>query len=894
MNFALGHSIRQPLLAAIAISLALAITAPAADTPSEAINLAVVATPSTSFVSGHEKLSAINDGFDPKDSGDTTHGEYGNWPQSGTQWVQLDWSQPISTKEVKVYWWNDHRGVRIPKACRLLYWDGNKFTPVANAHGLGVVEHQYNVTQFDEVTTTKLRLEFDSVETSSTGILEWQVLDSGKSPTFPPRVSAGVERVVVRGGKTHLSGRVQSLTRGGAKTPTAWSKVAGPGAVKFEDASAVETTATFAEPGEYVLALTAGTPPQTAQAELKVRVADLPPVPALKPLEVGPYTLQSPFWNPRAKALIVNWIPHCIRKISDPNLKEGGINNFIAAAEKLAGKPVRRRDQYPFTNAWVYNTLEAACIALMIDPQGDPEILAAQDTMRATLDDWIPKILAAQEPDGYLQTFYTLNDLKHWAPERRGDHEGYVAGYFLDAAVSHYILTRGEDRRMYDAAKRLAECWDRNIGPPPKQAWYDGHQALEMALVRFGRLVNQVEGQGQGDKYVSLAKFLLDCRDDGSDYDQSHVPVTQQYEAVGHAVRAVYSYTGMADVAIATRDLDYLSAVYSLENNLVNTKYYVTGGVGSGESSEGFGPDYSLRHNAYCESCSSCGEIFFQHRLHRLEHQASYADLYEQTLYNALLGSMDLEGKNFYYDNPLDCGHPRYDWHGCPCCVGNIPRTLLALPTWMYSTDEQGIYVNLFVGSTVKIPGVAGTDVELVQKTEYPWKGQVAIVVNPAESREFTIRVRSPQHDVSELYHSTPSADGIRSLTVNGEPVTTPVANGYLALTRQWKAGDTIAFEVPLTVQRVKGIDLIEATRDKVALRFGPLVYSFENVDQKLGPEKVLSPTAPLQPHWSGDLLEGVMTIQGKWADGSPLLAIPNYARHNRGKTQSQVWVRDK
>ena len=187
-------------------------------------------------------------------------------------------------------------------------------------------------------------------------------------------------------------------------------------------------------------------------------------------------------------------------------------------------------------------------------------------------------------------------------------------------------------------------------------------------------------------------------------------------------------------------------------------------------SSEGFGPNYSLRHNAYCESCSSCGQVFFQHRLHRLEHEASYADLYEQTLYNALLGSMDLEGKNFYYDNPLDCGHPRYDWHGCPCCIGNIPRTLLALPTWMYSTDAEGIYVNLFVGSTVKIPSVAGTDVELVQKTEYPWKGQVAIVVNPAESREFTIRVRSPRHDISELYrlHSrTPTAFSRSRSTAN-------------------------------------------------------------------------------------------------------------------------------
>ena len=266
-------------MAAVAISLAFAIGVRAADTPPDAVNLAVVATPSTSFVSGHETLTAINDGFDPKDSGDTQHGEYGNWPQSGTQWVQLEWPQPISTKEVKVYWWNDYRGVRIPKACRLSYWDGNAFVPVANAKGLGLAEHQYNVTQFDEVTTTKLRLEMDSDETFSTGILEWQVLDSGKSPTFPPIVIAGSDRVVVCGGKTYLNGRVQSLARGGIKAPATWSKRSGPGAVTFEDATATETTAIFTEPGEYVLALTAGTPPQTAQAELKVRVADMPPTP---------------------------------------------------------------------------------------------------------------------------------------------------------------------------------------------------------------------------------------------------------------------------------------------------------------------------------------------------------------------------------------------------------------------------------------------------------------------------------------------------------------------------------------------------------------------------------------------------------------------------------------
>jgi DUF1680 family protein len=203
-----------------------------------------------------------------------------------------------------------------------------------------------------------------------------------------------------------------------------------------------------------------------------------------------------------------------------------------------------------------------------------------------------------------------------------------------------------------------------------------------------------MEGGGKGDPYIKLAKFLLDCRGGGGEYDQSHVPVQQQYEAVGHAVRAVYNYSGMADVATETGDLDYRSAVMSLWDNITNKKYYVTGGIGTGETSEGFGPNYSLQHNAYCESCSSCGQIFFQYKMNLSYHDARYADLYEETMYNALLGSLDLKGENFYYQNPLAGGRPRYPWHACPCCVGNIPRTLLMVPTWTYVKDDDGIYAS--------------------------------------------------------------------------------------------------------------------------------------------------------------------------------------------------------
>ena len=861
----------------------------------DVINLAAVAEPSSSYVSGDTTLAALNDGYAPRNSRDNRQGSYGNWPRTGTQWVEYKWDQAISTKRMDVYWWIDGAGVGAPRACRLLYWDGGKFIPVTDAVGLGVAGNTFNTTTFQEARTTRLRLEIDSDGRLSTGVLEWRVYDSGSSPEFPPRVLAGVDRAVVAGGRTYLSGVVKALKPG--PTKILWSKAFGPGDVNFEDAAALESAALFSVPGDYELKLTAGEGNLSASALLKVRVEAPPPPERLDVVYTKRYKIDSPLWTARAKALIVNWIPHCIDQINSTNLTDGqgGIDNFVEAAKALRNEPHRPQKGYVFANAWVHQTVESICIALMVDPQGDPDIIAAQAKMRATLEDWIPKILAAQEPDGYLQTAYTLANRaqwpQRWNPPQRGNHEGYVSGYFIESAINHYTLTEGKDTRLYDAAKKLADCWVANLGPGKKE-WYDGHQEMEQALVRFGRFVNDMEGNGRGDSYVKLAKFLLDCRRNGSDYDQSQLPVTRQYEAVGHAVRAMYNYSGMADVAAETGDSDYQSAVLSLWNNLVNKKYYVTGGVGSGDTSEGFGPDYSLRNNAYCEACSSCGLVFFQYKMNLAYHDAKYADLYEETLYNALLGSIDLEGSNFYYDNPLVSSAGRYRWHTCPCCVGNIPRTLLMIPTWTYVKGKEGLYVNLFIGSTIQVEKLAGTDVEMVQKTDYPWSGQVSITVNPKASKEFSIFVRVPNRQTSELYSPTPEVRGLTSLSVNGSPLTPRIEKGYAVITRQWQTGDKIEMELPLKPQRLKSDDRIAADRGLVALRYGPLVYNVEradqpSIDQALGSQ-------PLSAEWNGRLLGGVMVLKGAWADGSPMLAIPNYARNNRLlPCPSRVWLKD-
>ena len=633
-----------------------------------------------------------------------------------------------------------------------------------------------------------------------------------------------------------------------------------------------------------MLKLAAQADGQTGASTLKVRVEVPPPAKRLNVVYTKNYSIDSPLWNERAKSLIVNWIPHCIDYCERTDLKEGegGLDNFIEAGKALRGEPHARHKGYVFANAWVHQTVESMCIALMVDAKGDPEMLAAQAKMRATLADWIPKILAAQEPDGYLQTAYTLANRKdwprRWSPEHRGDHEGYVSGYFIESAINHYTLTNGQDLRLYNAAKKLADCWVANIGPGKKE-WFDGHQEMEQALVRFGRFVNDMEGNERGADYIKLAKFLLDSRRGGQEYDQSHLPPEKQYEAVGHAVRATYFYSGMADIAAETGDHDYQSAVMSLWDNMVNKKYYVTGGIGSGETSEGFGPNYSLRNDAYCESCSSCGLIFFQYKLNLAYHDARYADLYEQTMYNALLGATDLEGENFCYTNPL-VNTLRTPWHVCPCCVGNIPRTLLMLPTWMYAKDSSGIYVNLFVGSRVNMEKVAGTDIEMVQKTDYPWSGSVAITVNPAQSQTFSVYVRIPNRTTSELYTPTPTVGGVKKLTVNGKTVTAKIVKGYAVLTRQWKKGDRIELELPMEPQRVTADSRIKANSGRVALCYGPLVYNVERADQR-DIEQTISAT-PLQAQWRGDLLGGIMTLTGKWEDGTPLLAVPNYVRMNR------------
>jgi DUF1680 family protein len=844
-------------------------------------NLAMVATVTSSARNG-QPVNTLNDGAAPVSVSSARPRTAPRNPRTNV-WVQYEWPQPVSTKEIGVFFWDYNANIRLPEGYRLQYWNGSSFVPMPNSKGLDKTNNQLNNTSFDEIKTTRIRLELDSAEWGITSVLEWVVYKTDNSPNPPPLVNPGADRDVMIGGKTYLSATVHSV---GALSKVTWQKITGPGTVSFSDPSELNGSASFSAIGDYVLGITAAEGSTNASAaQIKVKVHQPPPVKRLDVVYTKKYSIDNKLWNDRAKAMIVNWIPYCIdqNERTDLTTGQGGLDNFIEAAKALRGEPHAKHKGYVFSNAWVHQTVEAMCIALMVDPKGDKEIIAAHEKMRTTLERWIPMILAAQEPDGYLHTAFTLRDTtkwkERWSPRNRGDHEGYVAGYFIESAINHYTLTEGKDKRLYNAAKKLADCWVRNIGPGKKE-WYDGHQEMEQALVRFGRFVNDMEGGGKGDSYIALSKFLLDNRKNGSEYDQSHVPVQQQYEAVGHAVRATYNYSAMADIAAETGDVDYQSAVMSLWNNLTNKKYYFTGGIGSGETSEGFGGNYSLRNNAYCESCSSAGLIFFQYKMNLAYHDAKYVDIYEETMYNALLGSLDLEGKNFYYTNPLSSSQDRDPWHVCPCCVGNIPRTLLMIPTWTYVTGDKALYVNLFIGSTINVEKVAGTDVQMVQKTNYPWSGAVAITVNPKIAKEFTMYVRVPNRTTSELYTPDKEVKGLKWIKVNGRLIKPEIDKGYAMIKRIWKAGDRIELEMPMEVQKFTADGRIEADKDKVALRYGPLVYNVEKADQP-DIEKAIG-KSPFSVEWKENLLRGILVIKGQWADGTPLVAIPNYARNNR------------
>jgi len=616
-----------------------------------------------------------------------------------------------------------------------------------------------------------------------------------------------------------------------------------------------------------------------------------PPGPPLEPVRLRHLTVRG-FWRDQVKRLTEHWVPHCIAQ-----MEEGGrgqeLLNLVHAARVLKGRPAAKYTGAPWSDAYVYNTIEAACYAVAFDPAGDRDLADAQAFLRKKLDAWIPIVLAAQADDGYIHSFHTVNGRPRYS--NTGHHEFYVQGYFLEAGVAHYRGTGGKDRRLYDAAVRCADHLCATFGPPPRRTWIYGHAGMGLALGRLARLVDEVEGPGKGRKYVDLAKYLFDHRHTDpkhhNPYNQTHRPVVEMAHAVGHAVRATYFNGAVADLAMLTGDAAYRAAADRLWTSATDRRMYVTGGVGSTGHGEAFGADYDLpNETAYCESCAGCGLAFWADRMNRMRHDAACIDVAERVLYNNVLGAVELTGENFFYQNPLAGEQKRYPWHGCPCCVGNIPRALLAIKDRIYATsaDRKALFVNHFVAGEATVPDLGGAAVRLVQETEYPWKGEVVLRLHPETPAAFAVHLRIPDRGTSALYTPAPALAGRFTLEVNGEAQQAEVVRGYARVQRTWRAGDRIALALPIEVQRVRADERVEADRGRVALQYGPLVYGIEDVDHDGHCRSVvLAPEAPLRAAWKPDLLGGVMAVE---QPGGRLVAIPNFVRLNRGGW-AQVWI---
>jgi hypothetical protein len=607
------------------------------------------------------------------------------------------------------------------------------------------------------------------------------------------------------------------------------------------------------------------------------------------PFEPAPFTavhLTDSFWAPRIETNRLTTIPYAFGKCEET----GRMDNFIRAAAALRGEPLTHANLpgYPFDDTDVYKVIEGASYVLAAQP--DPKL-------RAYLDKVIAGIGAAQEPDGYLYTARTINP-RHphkwagptrWLRDPDQSHELYDAGHLFEAAAAHYQAT-GETNLLGIALKE-ANLLCATFGPETNQLHlWPGHEVVEMGLVKLYRITGQ-------RRYLDLAKYFIDVRGPGGDaYHQSHIKPVEQTEAVGHAVRAGYLYSGMADVAALTSDPRYVGAIDKIWENAAGKKLYVTGGIGAVPSGEAFGADYFLPNlNAYCETCAAVANDYWNQRLFLLHGGGKYVDVLERTLYNGLLSGVSLDGRLFFYDNPLesDGRHARSPWFGCACCPGNITRFMASVPGYFYARRGRAIYVNLFASGVADIKLDDGRTVTLTQETRYPWDGAIRLAVQPDKPGRLAIHLRIPGWARNEaspggLYTFVDKLDESPALRVNGKPAPVQLQDGYAVLNRKWKKGDVIQLDLPMPVRRVAASERVEADRGRIALQRGPIVYCLEWPDNPgvSVRDAVLADDAKLTAQFEPDLLNGVETVQA-----GRLKAIPYYAWANRGKGGMEVWI---
>ena len=619
------------------------------------------------------------------------------------------------------------------------------------------------------------------------------------------------------------------------------------------------------------------------------------------------------FWGQRLEASRNVTIPLAFSKCES----EGRYKNFENAAAHLKDPSKVFKVNgvgYSFDDTDPYKTLEGAAYILQTYPD---------KKLEAYCDSVIDIIASAQEPDGYLYTARTQNPANphHWAGDRRWvkeedlSHELYNLGHMIEGAVAYWQATG--KRKFLDIACRYADVACKEVGPNPGQICVvPGHQIAEMAMARLYLATGQ-------QRYLDFAKFLLDYRGKTTiktEYSQSHRPVVEQDEAVGHAVRAAYMYAGMADVAALTGDKSYINAIDNIWWNIVEKKLYITGGIGATSSGEAFGKNYELPNmSAYCETCAAIGNVYVNYRLFLLKGNSKFYDVLERTLYNGLISGVSLQGDGFFYPNPLESmgQHQRQAWFGCACCPSNICRFIPSLPGYVYAVKDNNVYVNLFLSNKSTL-NVGKKKVELSQQTNYPWDGDITINVDKTNAGIFTLKIRIPgwlKGNVvpapSQLYEYT---DGKRlnyTVTVNGKAIDSmaPVnaeqfPDGYLNITRKWKKGDKVQLHFDMEPRIVRANNKVVADRGMIAIERGPLVYCAEHPDNQFD---IFSALVNQKPKFTLGKAEiagtSVVTLQtdaqtldfnkqGKLTTKDETLTlIPYYAWCHRGSGKMRVWL---
>ncbi|HSV11397.1 MAG TPA: glycoside hydrolase family 127 protein [Hanamia sp.] len=639
------------------------------------------------------------------------------------------------------------------------------------------------------------------------------------------------------------------------------------------------------------------------------------------PIQAVPFTqvhLSDNFWLPRIKVNELVTIPASFERCE----KTGRVNNFVMAAAH-SGKFCTL---YPFDDTDIYKTLEGASYSLSLFPDA---------RLEAYMDSLIAIVAKAQEPDGYLYTARTIDPThpqtwagaKRWVNERKLSHELYNAGHLYEAAAAHYMATG--KKNLLNVALKNADLVCSVFGPAPNQQHTaPGHEVVEMGLVKLYRITGKKE-------YLNTAKYFIEERGHDVSYDstskdewkngsywQDNIPVTEQTEAEGHAVRAGYLYSAMADVAALTGDSALLRSVDTIWQNVVSKKMYVQGGVGAIGDGERFGDNYELPNaTAYNETCAAIAQVFWNERMFLLHGDSKYIDVLEKTLYNGFISGVGLDGKSFFYTNAMQIknsfSHPdmeatRSGWFPCSCCPTNVVRLMPSIPGYVYAQQNDKLYANLFIAGTTSLK-INGKEVSIIQQNNYPWSGDLKFTINPKSSFNFSMLIRIPgwarnEAMPSDLYSFHNNSAQKTIITINGKEVDYSLQNGYAILNKKWKKNDVIEVKLPMEVKKVVANSNVKSDVGKVALQRGPIMYCAEWVDNNGKTANLVMPfDTELQASFNPDLLNGIEVLKSKVpavviADNGEtietksqnFMAIPYYAWANRGKGEMMMWFPEK